>query len=72
MTGSVSTAARQSLTRAAPFAQEVTPDERTLDDVLADSFPASDPPPWTLGVHHTHPPPLSSRGEASRKVKVRA
>ena len=24
--------------------------ERALDAVLADSFPASDPPPWTLGV----------------------
>jgi len=24
--------------------------ERALDAILADSFPASDPPPWTLGV----------------------
>lgn len=25
-------------------------DEREIDFILADSFPASDPPPWTLGV----------------------
>lgn len=27
--------------------------ERALDAVLADSFPASDPPSWTLGVSHS-------------------
>jgi hypothetical protein len=27
--------------------------ERALDAILADSFPASDPPPWTLGVSHS-------------------
>lgn len=30
--------------------QTPTLDEAALDIILADSFPASDPPPWTLGV----------------------
>ena len=29
--------------------------ERVMDQVLADSFPASDSPPWTLGVALTDP-----------------
>jgi hypothetical protein len=31
-------------------AMEITAEEREIDRVLADSFPASDSPPWTLGV----------------------
>jgi hypothetical protein len=30
--------------------QEVGTDEGEIDRILADSFPASDAPPWTLGV----------------------
>jgi hypothetical protein len=30
-------------------------DERAIDAILADSFPASDPPPWTLGVSSRAP-----------------
>jgi hypothetical protein len=34
----------------APGVREVTAQELEIDRILADSFPASDPPPWTLGI----------------------
>jgi len=37
--------------------------ERALDSVLADSFPASDPPSWTLGI--TRPQPERHGGDDS-------
>lgn len=41
--------------------------ERALDEVLADSFPASDPPSWTLGVEAPERP-----ADASSAVSARA
>ena len=39
-------------------------EQREIDAILADSFPASDAPPWTLGV-------TSARGKRFRARKER-
>ena len=36
--------------------------EREIDEILADSFPASDAPPWTLGVQASTPNPQKNAG----------
>lgn len=41
-------------------------EEDDIDRVLADTFPASDPPPWTLGVMH-EPPEAKTLDENSTK-----
>jgi hypothetical protein len=37
--------------------------ERALDSVLADSFPASDPPSWTLAITRPQPEHEATTGE---------
>lgn len=49
-------------------------EERKLDQILADSFPASDPPPWTFGraradqIDKAAIAPASSRADLTRAV----
>ena len=38
-------------------------EERQIDQILADSFPASDAPPWTLGVPSPRPKGARKRKE---------
>lgn len=40
-------------------AKNVAIEESEIDQILADSFPASDAPPWTLGVASA--PPKNTR-----------
>jgi hypothetical protein len=48
--------------------------ERAIDDVLADSFPASDPPSWNPGVSRPEPAAVPMRHQAtwSEAIDARA
>jgi hypothetical protein len=43
-------------------------EEKDLDEILADSFPASDPPPWTLGVREKKPDAAPDQREGQLSV----
>lgn len=54
---------RQGVKHDAPDTATAAARERALDTVLADSSPASDPPPWTFGIspERAQPAEVSSR-----------
>jgi hypothetical protein len=41
--------------------KDVGTEEGEIDQILADSFPASDAPPWTLGVPSARPEERSKK-----------
>lgn len=50
------------------YPNDAAADESDIDQILADSFPASDAPPWTLGVAQSSP--HISRGSVFERVPL--
>ena len=46
---------RDMTSRREPWSRNADVPESEIDQILADSFPASDAPPWTLGVQAAVP-----------------
>jgi len=57
---------RQAPSRHHEQPNEADKEEREIDQILADSFPASDSPPWTLGVAETLPKTIRTPTGRSR------
>lgn len=55
------TEGKDELTDASKHSGEGEMTEKEIDDTLAGTFPASDPPSWTLGTNHREEP----KGEQS-------
>lgn len=56
---------RDSEGRESEYPRNLEIDEKKIDQVLADSFPASDAPPWTLGVKSA---PLGKPRKRQRRI----